>query len=482
MFDWQFALRLIPEKTGVYLFKNAWGRIIYVGKAKNLKKRVRSYFHTQGVHSKLWALSSRIAEIEHYVVSNEKESLILEEKLIKQYQPKYNVSYRDDKRSFFVHFNMDEDFPRFSLARIKMRNNGEYLGPFPHSGALKFVIRYLEKEYGIRSCRPLLPDKKTYQTCHDDIICRCSAPCIGKISQGKYRKKFGLALDCLKAKGAKKMINHLREEMLLASSNQDFEKAAKLKDTLNSLQKVSQKNRNFLSKDIFSEEERWKKISKEFSEFLNLDSSIQSIECFDVSHISDSYAVAGMVRFNFGKPEKKSFRSYRIKNFQKVDDYASLQQVVFRRYSKILEKNLPDIVLIDGGKGQVSAVNKVFKSLSLFIPLIGLAKKEEQVFRFGNSLPISMNTFPNAWKFLQRVRDEAHRKANSHHRALFQKRVRKSFLDACPKIGEKRKKLLLRKFQSVEKIQNASAEEIANLPSISFSLAEKILQFLKKGK
>ncbi len=500
-----------PHKPGVYLMKDRLGGIIYVGKARDLKKRVGSYFmpsRKMRADIKTRALIDSICDFDLQIVRNEQEALILESKLIKQYRPRYNVSLRDDKRFYMVKIQLDVPLPRFVLTRLKKEDGARYFGPFVHSSALKATLEWLNREFGLRTCRARVPGENEYLHCHADIIRKCSAPCVHKISEEDYRTRILEAVQLLEGKGRRERLQGLRAEMEQASEKLQFEKAARLRDIITNLEKTLSPARSFSrgrggvpstvnpSEDLI-----------ELQEALHLPDKLEIMECFDISNVSNNHIVASMVRFINGAPDNQGYRRYRIQTVKGQDDFASMAEVVRRRYSRILSENniaesentqesplealrrlaregksplhLPNLVIVDGGKGQLSMAMRELQNLGLHdLPVIGLAKQHEEIFRPGNSEPLLLSHDTGALKLLQRIRDEAHRFANNYNELLLRRRVRESVLDDCPGMSTKRKEALLRRFGSVKRIRKATLKELESVPGIGKKTAEQMMLFL----
>ncbi len=549
-------LRDVPHKPGVYIMRDRLNRVIYVGKARDLKKRLSNYFqasrHKQ--HDlKTRALVESIWEFDLQLTRNEPEALLLEGKLIKEFRPRYNISFRDDKRFLLVRVHMGEDFPRFSLTRLKKEDGARYYGPFAHSGALRTTLNWLNKQFGLRVCRPLRPDETDYKHCSNDIIKNCSAPCIGRVTVEEYKARIEQASEFLGGK-SKDLVAALEEEMQKAAARLDFEKAAELRDMVEDLKKTLKPTRTFergASMKIASTIDPMADV-KELQEALGLDRPPLVMECFDIANIGTAHCVASMVRFNNGVPDNSNYRRYRIKAVTGQNDFVSMAEVVRRRYSRILlegrermgedaditdesplesmrrlEKQvqaqgagrreqgaefpdeegedaaadardtpasaqrpapgakppvfvrLPDLVIVDGGKGQLGMAVDELRRLGLHeLPVIGLAKEREEIFRPGESDPIVLSHDTGALKLLQRMRDEAHRWANGYHQLLLKRRVAESILDDCPGVSKTRKATLLRAFGSVARLRKASTEQIAAVPGIGKALAEEVVRFL----
>ena len=418
----QQKLRDTPHKPGVYLMRDRLGGIIYVGKARDLKKRVGNYFmpsRKMRADRKTRALIDSIEDFDLQIVRNEQEALILESKLIKQYRPRYNVSLRDDKRFYMVKVQLKDPLPRFMLTRLKKDDGARYFGPFVHSVAIKATLEWINREFGLRTCRPRLPSENEYRHCHADVIRSCSAPCVGKISEEDYRSRVMEAVTLLEGKGRKDRLQGLREQMQQASEKLQFEKAARLRDIIDNLEKTLSPTRSFVrSGGAVPSTVKPSEDLAELREALSLPDQLNIMECFDISNVSSNHIVASMVRFVNGSPENKSYRRYRIKTVQGQDDFASMAEVVRRRYSRILLENsisdlegsqeqplealrrlaregkspllIPDLVIVDGGKGQLSMAVRELQRLGLHdLPVIGLAKQREEIFRPGISEPLS---------------------------------------------------------------------------------------------
>lgn len=510
--DLKAKLQEVPHQPGVYLMKDRLGSIIYVGKARDLRRRVSTYFMaSQKMRSnvKTRALIDSIYDFEVHTVRNEQESLLLEGKLIKDYRPRYNVAFRDDKRFFLVKVRLSDPWPRFVTTRLKKDDGSRYFGPFPHSGALRETMEWLNKTFGLRVCRPLVPGEIDYRHCNADIIRNCSAPCIGRISQEDYLAKVEEACRVLEGKGKREVFEKLREEMATAANALDFEKAANLRDILQNLEKTLSPTRQFSRGRGVQTTIKPTEDLAELGELLHLAGPPRVMECFDISNVSSNHIVASMVRFTDGLPDNQNYRRYRIRTVEGQDDFASMAEVIRRRYSRILMENneanpdaefsqedmvdaqrrlareglakivLPDLVIVDGGKGQLGMAVRELKNLGLHdLPVVGLAKQHEEVFVPGRPESIRIPHDRGALKLLQRIRDEAHRFANGYNELLYRRRMKESALDECPGMSPNKKRRLLEEFGSVARLKKASAAEIAALPGISLKSANVILEFL----
>ncbi len=526
--DLQKKLREVPHKPGVYLHKDRLGSVIYVGKARDLRKRLAHYFtpsRQRMAEHKTRALIESIWDFEFHEVRNEPEALLLEGKLIKEYRPKYNIAFRDDKRFLLVKVHPEEPWPRFQLTRLRKEDGARYFGPFAHSGALRRTISWMNREFGLRGCRPLVPGEQDYRHCHNDIIKNCAAPCIGRISREDYLAKVERACEFLQGH-AKDLIASIEEEMQEAAAALDFERAAELRDMIANLRQTLKPTRQFRRRGVPGQAIDTKADVAELGELLRLDRPPLVMECFDISNISSNHIVASMVRFKNGIPDNANYRRYRIKTVQGQDDFASMAEVIRRRYSRILlearerigadaadesQENpldamrrleadeeergssestheapdrhpfvrLPDLVIVDGGKGQLGMAVRELQRLGLQeLPVIGLAKQREEVFRPGEPDPLFIPHDRGALKLLQRIRDEAHRFANGYHQLLMKRRVEESILDDCPGISRARKERLLERFGSVSRMRKATPEQLAEVTGINAKLAEEIAHFL----
>jgi excinuclease ABC subunit C len=508
-------LRDVPHTPGVYLMKDRVGSIIYVGKARDLRRRLSSYFmasRLQRADVKTRALIDSIWDFEIHEVRNEQEALLLEVKLIKDYRPRYNVSFRDDKRFLLVKVKLSDPWPKFQTTRLKKDDGARYFGPFAHSGALRATLEWLNREFGMRSCRPLVPGEADYRHCHADVIRNCAAPCVGRISQDDYRARVEEACEFLDGKGRRGLVERLRVAMEEAAAALDFERAAQLRDIIQNLEKTLKPTRQFSRGRGIPTTLTPLDDLAELGEELGLPGPPKVMECFDISNISSNHIVASMVRFTDGLPDNANYRRYRIRTVEGQDDFASMAEVVRRRYARILRENMavdpdaavenqedvlealrrlersgravirvPDLIIVDGGKGQLGMAVRELNRMGLFdVPIVGLAKQREEVFVPGRSEPILIPHERGALKLLQRIRDEAHRFANGYNELLLRKRMKESILDDCPGVSPQRKKLLLQRFGSVARLRKATVDQIAAIPGISAKNAADILAWVTR--
>jgi excinuclease ABC subunit C len=582
----------LPHKPGIYLMKDRFGTVIYVGKARDLRKRVSSYFQPSrrlGWDLKFRALVEGICDFDYHIVRSEPEALLLESRLIKEFHPRYNVSFRDDKRYLMLKVNLNDPIPRFTLTRLKQEDGAKYFGPFPNSGALRSTLALVRRQYHLRGCRPLTPTDRDYRHCLYAHLKYCTAPCINNVTREQYLEQVNAACDFL-AGQCEEMQDSLESEMKKAAANQEYERAAELRDMLSDLKRTTRKTEKFeripYSLPIAIDPA---KDLQELGEVLGLSAPPQRIEGFDISNISGTFAVASMVRFKNGRPDRANYRRFKIKTVVGQDDFASMAEVVRRRYTRLLNEskaqspkpnedggeaipqalqelvddvstatkskgrrlkatadasaeavgnhqapgdhpseqlriesdqndtepsdpavqpdaepspspprsgqeldfraqegvtkkpgNLPDLILIDGGKGQLGMAVAELKKLGLEnIPVIGLAKEFEEIYRPGQSEPLRLSHDTGALKLLQRVRDESHRFANTYNAQLRLKRISESILDEFPNIGERRKAALLKRFGSVQRIRLATIEQISEVSGFGGKAAGELKAFLE---
>ncbi|WP_110955341.1 excinuclease ABC subunit UvrC [Massilibacillus massiliensis] len=589
-------LQLLPDKPGVYLMKNAQGKIIYVGKAIILKNRVRSYFQSSRNHSaKVQAMVARIEDFEYIITGSEIEALILECNLIKKYRPKYNISLRDDKTYPYVKVTTNEKFPRVFVTRRVQKDGAKYFGPYTNVSAVHESIKLLRKLFPLRSCRHL--DAK--RPCLEYHIKRCLAPCAGKVDEKEYDAMIQSV--CLFLEGRSEAVEKdLTKRMEIAAENFEFERAAKLRDQLLAVKKITEKQNivtgsgdqdaigmarsglgvcmqvffirsgkmvgrdhflltgsegesdeavltaflkqyynqtTFIPREILlpmelgeqdllsawlSEiktakvavetpkrgtkhdivqmavgnaaivlEEQAAKLKAanaqtegaviELGKYLQLGKPPTRMECFDISHTQGSETVASMVVFEGGIPKKEDYRRYKIQSAEgKPDDFKSMREVVGRRYGDITADDLPDLIIIDGGKGQLSSALEIIRGVGHSkVPVVGLAKQFEYIFTEGESEPVILPRHSQALYLIQRIRDEAHRFAITYHRKLRSKRNMVSVLDHVVGIGPKRRKALWDHFGTLDKIKTASVEELAAIAGMNVPSAQAVYNFFQ---
>jgi excinuclease ABC subunit C len=536
--DLQKKVHEVPHKPGVYLMRDRFNRVIYVGKARDLRKRVGSYFLPSKLAQadlKTRAMLDATWDFETHTVRSEAESVLLEGKLIKEYRPRYNVSFRDDKRFLLVRVDLSEEWPRFRLARFKKDDGSRYFGPYAHAGALRQTLNFMRKKFSVLTFGRGSPSERELKSATYQVPVRLS-----EISAEQYRERVLQACEFLEGK-SREMISTLEEEMRKAAKKTDFEKAAELRNMIDDLRSTTRPMRRFTRGSLPSTIDPMADV-RALADALQLPQVPRVMECFDISNISTTHVVASMVCFRDGVPDKDNYRRYRVRTVDGQDDFASMAEVVRRRYSRVLLEardanfdvaefsqesaadalarifrhperseaksrdpaakpqgnatgfldsarndtsfvavRLPDLIIVDGGKGQLSAACRELQRLGLHdLPIIGLAKEREEIYRPGRALPLQLPLDSGALRLLQRIRDEAHRFANAYHQLLMKKRVGESILDDCPGVSQNRKNLLLRKFGSVNRLRKATVDEIASTEGIGRKLAEDLHQFLQK--
>lgn len=585
----------LPEKPGIYQYLNAEGTIIYVGKAKNLKRRVYSYFSKEHQPGKTRVLVSKIADIRYIVVNSEEDALLLENNLIKKYKPRYNVLLKDDKTypSICV---QNEYFPRVFKTRRIIRNGSSYYGPYSHAPSMHAVLDLIKHLYPLRTCSLNLSPENIragkFNVCLEYHIKNCAGPCIGLQSQEEYLKNISEIKEILKG-NTQEISKMLYQQMQELAAEMKFEEAQKVKAkyalienyrsksevvssvlhnidvfsieedgeksafinylhitngainqafTFEYKKKLNETKEELLTLGIIEMRERYKSASreiivpfdiemelnnvtftipqrgdkkkllelsllnvkqykadrmkqaeklnpeqrsmrlmKEIQQELHLDRLPMQIECFDNSNIQGTDAVAACVVFKKAKPSKNDYRKYNIKTVVGADDYASMKEVVRRRYQRVLEEEspLPDLIITDGGKGQMEVVRQVMEELQLDIPIAGLAKDRkhrtsEVLFGFPPQT-IGIKQHSPLFRLLEQIQDEVHRFAITFHRDKRSKRQVSSALDSIKGIGEKTKTLLLKEFKSVKRIKEASMEEVATV------IGESKAKIVKEG-
>ena len=392
----------LPDKPGVYLFKDQKGTIIYVGKSNEIKKRVAS--HLRG------SIAAKIHKISHIRTNSEADALILEARLIKRYKPKFNVSMRDDKQYPYIKVT-NEEYPRIIIARKKEHDGARYYGRFM-SGSARALISLTSKVFKIRRCRQS-PLKDKNQPCLDYYIKRCKGPCVGEVSKAEYKRSVAEAESVFKD-GISGTLEKLSVLMQKASEKQNYENAAEIRNKILWLKKAEDQ--------IFGKKkEAYYDLAaiRELKDVLQLAELPKRIECFDISNLSSSATVASMVVFEMGLPHKKHYRKFKICYEHTPNDVASIYEVVYRRYAKSLSKTLPkpDLIVIDGGAGQLASAQKaLIDAKEADIPVIGLAKRVEEIYYKIFPKPLILSRSSKALRLLQRIRDEAHRFAVSYHR------------------------------------------------------------------
>ncbi len=397
----------LPQTPGVYIFKDAAGNIIYIGKAKALKKRVESYFSRE-LSAKTQALVSNIADMEYRPCQSESMALLLEASLVHKYKPKYNVSLRDDK-SFPLVKITNEEFPVICVTRKRTPDGARYFGPYTNVKLLRQALKIIRRSFPYRSCKRLPKTACIYYR-----LGLSPAPCIGKISKAEYARTIRNISLILEGK-SDTLIKKLSQEMNLKSRRLEFEQAGKIRDQLNALSVFRQSNAQTASP---LELEDLKNLAQ-------LDKIPRRIEAFDISNIFGQEATGSMVSFYNGSPDKNNYRRFRIKIVEGINDYGMLREVLSRRYLRLKEKNLalPDLILIDGGRSHLLVAKAEIEKLGLHIPLISIAKEKENIYIGAAKRPLRLKQDTPALNLIRRVRDEAHRFAVAYHHILRRKKI-----------------------------------------------------------
>ncbi len=601
-------LAMLPENPGVYLMKDKTDAVIYVGKAKNLRNRVRQYFGSYGKSTrKVESMVKNISDFEYIIVGNEVESLILESNLIKELSPKYNILLRDDKQYPYIKVTVKDRFPKVEKTRRIIKDGAKYFGPYPNVMAVNDAITVFEKRYMIRDCKLNLNKKPlSFKPCLNFFIKKCMGPCKGDVTEEEYQPMIDDILNFLS--GDDTLINSLEKEMLDASKGLNFEKAAELRDMMNSLIALQEKqlmdnvntdNRDiiafargmdsvvvqiffirlgkivgrehfliedpygatdeeiisdfmkqfymgaaFVPKEILTEsmpedseileeflsEKAGKKVKisvpqkgekshlmslvrknaldmvskyqdsyeskmksnlialEKLQEALNLKKIPKRIECYDISNISGVESVGSMVVFENGDAKKSDYRKFRIKTVVGPDDYASLKEVLERRFKRAKEDQkgsftlLPDLILMDGGKGQVGIAKQVMEEMGIEIEVAGLVKDDFHTTRaiIYENREIPLEIRGGLYRLLYKIQEEAHRFAIGYHRSLHSKTAFKSELDDIEGIGKIRKQNLMKHFKTIDKIKEATIDELMEVPSMNRTSAEELYNHWRK--
>lgn len=405
--DLQQTIKALPLSSGVYLMKDAAGKIIYVGKAVSLRKRVQSYFSRSHDHSKTGRLVREIAHIAYISTDSEAEALILEASLIKEHQPRFNIDLRDDKSYPYIEIT-GEKFPRIAVARPRQfTKTSQYFGPYVNPRLIREALTIIRKIFHFRTCDPF-PGKE----CLDYHLGLCDAPCIKNISRTQYLKNIRHVTLILEGR-KDELYRRLKREMEDLAQAKEYEPAAKVRDQIMAIGALYSG-----TGDV-----NYYKEAEQLQRALGLAKLPERIEAFDISNTMGNQAVGSMVSFLNGKPDKNNYRRFRIKEVAGIDDFRMIAEVVRRRYSRLKRENatFPDLILIDGGKGQLSAACEQLAGLAVDLPVISLAKREEEVFLPQRSRSVILSKDSLGLKLLQRVRDEAHRFAVAYHRLLRKK-------------------------------------------------------------
>ncbi len=459
----------LPKEPGIYIYRDANQKIIYVGKAINLKNRVSSYFKGKNLDPKTTKLVENIHNLEFVVCGSEIEALLLESELIKRYKPKYNIDWKDDKNYCYIRIS-DDEYPRIFVVRQMDESASRYIGPFVDVLAVKNSLKILRKVFPYCTCR-VANDK----VCLYYHLRLCRGHGQGYISPSEYRKTVRNLENFLNGK-KEIVVKNLQKEMKDLSKQSEFEKAAEVRDKLISLDKIRLMH--------ILENQRDTNLDKALAGLMNMLSLPKipnRIECYDISNISGKFAVGSMIVFEDGIPKKSDYRRFEIKNVKQINDFAMLQEVLRRRFTNTNRRNdksfeaSPDLIIIDGGKGQLSSVKKELMLLKVSIETIGLAKKNEEIIHLDKkNIFYKLKTDGNSEVrfLLQRIRDEAHRFAITYHRNKRSKALTASTLDTIVGVGPVSKNLLIKKFGTISEIKKTEEESIAKI--VGPKLATKI--------
>lgn len=452
-------LNNLPKDPGVYLYRNKDKRVIYVGKAINLKNRVSSYFKENVADIKTRKLVENITDLEWIICGSEIEALLLESELIKRYKPRYNIDWKDDKNYCYIRVT-NEDYPKVMVTRQIVDDKSQYFGPFVDSGAVRSSLKILRRIFPYCTCG--LPSDRVCLYYHLGL-------CLGHgekyVSKEDYKAVINNLMEYLSGH-KEKIIKSLRLEMKGFAKERDFERAAQARDKIMALEKIRTirvENQRDLNRD---------KAMSGLRQALNLKSIPRRIECYDISNINGQFPVGSMIVFEEGVPKKNDYRRFEIKTVKQIDDFAMLKEVLRRRFSHMgfgrdkSFREIPDLIIIDGGKGQLSSVQEATKDFEIKVSIVGLAKKEEEIFLLDPVGRFQRIVFPNESEvrfLLQRIRDEAHRFAITYHRNLRSKSLTASSLDTIPGVGAISKKKLLKKFVTIKRIKEASLNDLQSV-------------------
>lgn len=600
-------LAMLPDKPGVYIYKDNQCHILYIGKAVSLRQRVRSYFQASADHSsKVRALVQKIHDLEIIVTINEVDALILESNLIKEHQPWFNIRIKDDKHYPYLKLTMRETYPRLVVARRIQKDGAKYFGPYPNGLVMRDTLKLIRRFFPLRTCKQQLNGQPTGRPCLNFHIKRCLGPCTGGVGREQYLEVVQ-AVDMLLSGRYDSLTKQLSERMQAAAEALQFERAAELRDQINAIKRISERqkmiaadlgdrdiiamargvgetcvgmllmreghtigrehyfltgtedlssgevlagylkqhyaNNSFIPPEIIlsaslpdneadlisewlsqrrgtkvhllvpkrgdkkqlvemveknaslaleerltrtvNQEELLQSALEELADYLELSAPPRRIECYDISNTSGEEAVGSMVVMLDGQPARSEYRRFRIRDIEGPNDYAMMQQVLRRRFRRVQQDDtrfadLPDLVVIDGGKGQLSSALQAMHELGFAqIPVVGLAESEEHIFQPGTSEPLILPRQSQSLYLVQRIRDEAHRVALTYHRQLRAKKQVASWLEGCPGIGPARRTALLRAFGSLNKVKAASEAELAQVAGMTKQAAANLYEYIR---
>lgn len=470
-------LKSVPERPGCYFMRDRRGVIIYVGKAKNLRKRVRSYFRPRANHSpKVRSMVNTVADVEWMVVKNEAEALLTESNLIKKYKPHFNILMRDDKRYLALRADPSVEFPYFTACRIVRDDGAYYFGPFPSAPIVRTAKDFVEKHWGLRECKAVNPNEESHKHCMADVIRYCTAPCKGCITSEAYKKRFEEACAFLRG-DRPQVLQDLKERMKEVASKGEYEKAAALRDTIAALTQMTKSH--FVRKSPSMKRDDAKRGLEEIASALGLEKIPHVIECVDISNLFGTHNVASLVVAIDGVPDKRYYRHFKIETFEGADDPRAMAEVIRRRYGpdSTLTAKSPkaDLLICDGGITQLRSVRSTLAELGVCdIPTVGLAERMEEIVRDDGNPSLMLPRDSDGLMVVTRLRDEAHRFAITYHRNLREKAIRESVLDEISGIGPAKKIALLKKFNSIYGIARAEVDDIAKTAKVGEAIAQAV--------
>lgn len=469
-----------PDKPGVYMMRDEKGEIIYIGKAKSLKKRVSSYFrHDHFASPRLKKLVETIRDISTMRTESEIEALLLENRLIKQYQPFFNVDLKMNERYAYIKITA-EKYPRILVTRVKIDDGARYIGPYVRVQEVRGLLRLVERYLPLRSCGGEEPKAPGGRPCMKHSLGRCLAPCCHLCTENEYRDRAADVALLLQGHGSE-LIERLRKRMDKAANELRFEEAARIRDTVRAIWRVSRQQHTM--PDIPSGEENFFEVLRGMQKAFDLPILPWRIDGFDISHSAGNYTVGVAVVFEQGYPNPSLYRKFNIKTVEGIDDFRSMRETLTRRYKRCLEgqEPLPQLILIDGGPVQLEFAIQALDELEIHnIPIISLAKEFEEVYLPNQKEPIRLDHTDPVLRLLQHVRDESHRFAITSHRIRRGKSFKRSRIEEVPGIGKAKAAMLITKFGSVRALLGVPEDELASVPGIGPALAKRIISKLKE--
>ena len=468
-----------PDRPGVYLMRDENGEIIYVGKAKSLRKRVSSYFRHTHASPRLNKLVETIRDISTMRTETEIEALILENRLIKLYQPFFNVDLKMNERYAYIKITA-EKHPRIIVTRVKMDDGAVYIGPYVRVSEVRALLRLVERYLPLRSCGGAEAKPQNGRPCMKYSLGRCLAPCCGLCTENEYRDRVADVALLLQGHGAE-LVERLRKRMDKAAREMKFEEAAHLRDTIRAIWRVSRQQNTI--PEIPSGKDNFWEVLNSMQRVFNLPVLPWRIDGFDISHSAGNFTVGVAVVFEQGYPNPSLYRKFNIRTVEGIDDFRSMKETLTRRYKRCLEgqEPLPQLILIDGGPVQLEFAMQALDDLGIHnIPIISLAKEFEEVYLPNQKEPVRLDHTDPVLRLLQHVRDESHRFAITSHRTRRGKSLTRSKIEEVPGIGRAKAAMLITKFGSVRAIKDLPPEELAAAPGIGPALAKRILAKLNE--